>query len=89
MNKSVDYGKVSVIIPTFNRATFLPNSFQSIIDQQYPNLEIIIVDDGSTDNTHDVVNALKRKYENIIYLNNERSKGPSGGPEYWSYKGYR
>ncbi len=78
MNNSYYQKKVSVIIPTYNRARFLPNAVRSIIEQHYDNIEIIIVDDGSNDNTQAVVNSLKGKYSNIIYCHNERSKGPSG-----------
>ena len=70
--------KVSVIIPTYNRAKFISNAIKSIIYQNHNNTEIIIVDDGSSDNTQDVVNSIKKNYSNIIYCNNERSKGPSG-----------
>lgn len=70
--------KVSVIIPTFNRAGFIPNAVNSIINQKHDNIEIIIVDDGSDDNTEAVVNSLMSKYSSIIYCHNERSKGPSG-----------
>jgi glycosyltransferase involved in cell wall biosynthesis len=45
----------SIIIPTYNRAPFLPKAINSISDQTYPNWELIIVDDGSTDNTKEVV----------------------------------
>ncbi len=78
MNNSSNQKKVSVIIPTYNRAKFLPNAVRSIINQKYDNIEIIIVDDGSNDNTQAVVNSLKEKYSNIIYCHNERTKGPSG-----------
>jgi len=70
--------KVSVIIPTYNRAKFVPNAVRSVINQKYNNLEIVIVDDGSEDNMQTVVNSLKEEYPNIIYCHNERSKGPSG-----------
>lgn len=70
--------KVSVIIPTYNRASFLPKAVESIIKQQYDNIEIIIVDDGSTDNTKSVVKTLTDKYSSIVYCTNLRSKGPSG-----------
>jgi glycosyltransferase involved in cell wall biosynthesis len=70
--------KVSVIIPTYNRARFLPNAIKSIIDQKYDNLEIIIVDDGSTDNTQSIVNSLREKCSKIVFCHNARSKGPSG-----------
>ena len=78
MNTDFLKKKVSVIIPTYNRAKFLPNAVKSIIDQDYENIEIIIVDDGSIDNTQSVVESLKEKYPNILFFNNERAKGPSG-----------
>lgn len=43
--------KVTVILPTFNRAAFLKRSIESVLNQTYKNLELIIVDDGSTDET--------------------------------------
>jgi len=48
----------SVIIPTYNRALYIKNALQSIIDQDYGHFEVIVVDDGSTDNTEDVVNSV-------------------------------
>lgn len=78
MNKVSYQMKVSVVIPTYNRATFITNALNSIIKQDYNNIEIIVVDDGSDDNTHTVVKSLQKKYSNIFYLQNERTKGPSG-----------
>lgn len=46
---------VSVIIPTYNRAHTLPRSIESVLNQSYSNFELIIVDDGSTDETADVI----------------------------------
>ena len=46
---------ISVIIPVYNGARFLPESVASILVQKYPNIEIIVVDDGSTDEIDDVV----------------------------------
>jgi len=46
---------ISIIIPTYNRARFLPRAIKSILNQTYQDWELIIVDDGSTDNTKEVV----------------------------------
>lgn len=47
--------KVSVIMATYNRAEFLPEAVESVLMQEASNLELIIVDDGSTDNTEEVL----------------------------------
>lgn len=46
---------VSVIIPTYNRAHLVGRSIKSILNKTYQDFEIIVVDDGSTDNTEEVV----------------------------------
>ncbi len=63
---------VSVIIPTYNREQWLPHAIESVLQQTRPAQELIVVDDGSTDATADVV----RRYPDVIYVRRER-KGPS------------
>jgi len=49
---------ISVIVPTFNRAKFLPKTLESLQKQNYDNFEIIVVDDGSTDNTAEMMKSI-------------------------------
>lgn len=60
--------KVSVIMGIFNCEDTLSESIESIINQTYNNLELVMCDDGSTDNTYEIALAYKEKYPNIIKL---------------------
>ncbi len=63
------YPLVTVIIPCFNYGKYLPEAFESIRLQDYPNIEIIVVDDGSTDNTKDITE--KNQKARYIYQINQ------------------
>ena len=54
-----DYGLVSIITPTWACGRFIAETIRSIQDQTYPNWELLIQDDCSTDNTKEVVERLK------------------------------
>jgi len=68
---------VSCIIPTHNRSSLLKRVVDSVINQTHENLEIIIVNDGSSDDTEEVINQLKGKDPRIVSLVNEKPQGPS------------
>lgn len=63
-------GKVSVIIPTYNRARYVAQAVDSVLEQSYDNYEIIIVDDGSTDDTQ---KTLEPYMDRIRYIYQEHS----------------
>lgn len=67
---------ISVVIPTYNRAHLIKESLQSVLDQTVQPLEIIVVDDFSTDNTEEVVKSLNSPL--IKYFKNQRTKGANG-----------
>jgi glycosyltransferase involved in cell wall biosynthesis len=67
---------VSVIIPTYNRAEYVNDAIECILNQTYSNIEIIVVDDGSTDHTQETL----KKYsnaKNFRYIYQE-NRGPAG-----------
>src|SRR4030043_1751206 len=67
--------KVSVIIPTFNRAGMVVEAIESVLKQTYADFEIIVVDDGSRDNTREAVAGLKDPHIKYIYQENQGVSG--------------
>ncbi len=65
------YPLVSIIIPAYNRARYLPETINSVLNQKYPNIETIVLDDGSTDNTREVLS----KYEDKLYYETHKNMG--------------
>ena len=67
--------RISVIIPTYNRADLVGHAIQSVLDQTYSDWEIIVVDDGSTDHTRDVVSNYTDHRIRYIYQDNLKLPG--------------
>lgn len=68
--------KVSIIIPVYNSEKFLPQCLDSILIQSYENIEIVIVDDGSTDNSKKIINEYASNHTNIKNFR-IRNSGPA------------
>lgn len=74
---NIDYSNlISVIIPTYNRQEFLIEAIDSVLKQKYPNIEIIIIDDNSSDETEERVNKRYSEFSNIYYYKNKVNMGP-------------
>lgn len=77
INKMNDMGKISVIIPAYNVCDYLEKSVESIVNQTYNNIELILVDDGSTDGTAELVDELAKKYSKVVAVH-QNNKGLPG-----------
>lgn len=71
---NIDF-KVSVIIPTYNRGNLIIKSIKSVLNQTFKNLEVIVIDDGSSDNTEHLVNKITDK--RLKYVKLSSNKGSS------------
>jgi len=69
--------KVSIIIPTYNRANYLAQAIESALAQDYHNLEVIVSDNASTDNTQEIVKRYMRDTR-FKYFRNEKNLGVAG-----------
>ncbi|HRF70488.1 MAG TPA: glycosyltransferase family 2 protein [Candidatus Pelethenecus sp.] len=67
--------KISVIMPAYNASKYIGKAIISVIKQNYSNLELIIIDDCSSDNTSEIIQQFQKNYENIVYIKMENNSG--------------
>lgn len=68
--------KVSIVIPTYNREKFITECIKSAQEQSYPNIEIVVSDNASTDSTWQICQELARSDPRIVLIRNEVNLGP-------------
>lgn len=66
---------VSIVIPCYNQEKYITDAIMSAENQTYKDIEIVFIDDCSTDGSLEVANELKKKYTNIVVLKNETNLG--------------
>lgn len=66
--------KISVIIPVYNSSTYLRKCLDSVVNQTLKDIEIIVINDGSTDDSKNIIEEYSCKYKNIIFID-QKNKG--------------
>ena len=66
--------RISIVVPNYNYGRFIEKTLQSILAQDYPNLELIVVDGGSTDESVDII---RRYADRISWWTSEKDRGQS------------
>lgn len=67
--------KVSIIIPCYNQSEYVGEAIESALKQTYENLEIVCINDASTDNSSEVIKSYAEKYKNIVFLDEKTNRG--------------
>ena len=70
---------VTVVIPSYNRAQYIAETIESVLGQTYTNIEIIVIDDGSTDNTREIVERYAPRVQYVWQENAERGASRNHG----------
>ena len=69
--------KVSVIMPSFNSYRHIEEAIHSVLNQTYQNLELLVIDGGSTDTTIELISKISSNDSRLVYINNTNDNGPA------------
>ena len=82
MNPKINNINISFIVPAFNCEKYLYDCVDSIIKQKLKSIEIIIINDGSTDNTLKIAEMIQEKYPSIIRVFSKKNGGAASARNY-------
>lgn len=71
MTLKINNPKISLIVPVYNVEAYLRRALDSVVSQTFKDIEVILVNDGSTDSSYDILQEYSKKYDNFIILNKE------------------
>ncbi|PJX25512.1 hypothetical protein CAP48_05560 [Advenella sp. S44] len=71
----MDNAQISIILPTYNSERFISTAIESVLGQTYPDWELVVVDDGSTDQTRFIIESYARRDARIVFIRNSRNSG--------------
>src|SRR5581483_3832183 len=66
---------ISIIMPAFNSEKYIEEAIESVLSQSFRNWELIIINDASTDKTHELIRKYKKKDKRIVYIKNRKNSG--------------
>ena len=78
--------KVSVIIPAYNHAPFVGPAIRSVLDQTYQDFEIVITDDGSSDNTVEMIREVSDRRIKLFRFSKKPGRGPRRFETAWTIR---
>jgi chlorobactene glucosyltransferase len=85
----VKFPKVSVILPARNEARYIAGCLDSLLNQEYPNFEIVVINDSSRDETGDIILRYSKKYDKIVPVDPGPKPDEWVGKSWACYRGYR
>jgi glycosyltransferase involved in cell wall biosynthesis len=62
-----EWPKISIVMPSYNQKNFIESALRSVLSQRYPNMEIIVIDPGSTDGTREIIEQYRAEVSRIIF----------------------